>query len=458
MKKVYNISFALTYFTQFLFGYAFFYFFNYGITAHDLNIIFAYILLLISFFLLNRKLIIAINYPNMLFFAFNFMMLFTILGPLIFGSSSEIIQNIKTTFHYYYIVAFILLLFSEYLEPKSFLWVVKWFIVLMLIFNLFGIYQLFARAFGLPFAWVEYSNRGIFSRLDIIGGVSQASLAFGAFVRATSIFTEPTVLASYNVYLLIFLMIPWIQFREGFVKNNKLLLLLIIINLVTLFLTFSLTGIFGAFVVLLVIFLIEYFQSYKFLFRIILIAIVPILITNFFVAQVFDFDLLKMFTVRIENILTLGENEMGGESFSGRFKNALSSIHIWTTAPVLGVGLGLIGYQKEFVDLFSDTTSLSILAEAGIFNFLLFNAMMFSLFFASLKLYRRVRDDISLSLQERKLIGIAPYIIAYEIFRCSFTANILVYFLLWMNLAFVFFVLNYYGHYVGVKYSRISFK
>jgi hypothetical protein len=216
-----------------------------------------------------------------------------------------------------------------------------------------------------------------------------------------------------------------------------------------LFLTYSLTGLAGFVAILIFITLIERYQSYKFLFSIAIIAIITIFLTNLLLAETLNIDLLKLFSFRVENVLTLGRDEMAGESFSGRLANAIATIKVWQTNPFIGVGLGLTGYQKEFVALFSDSAVLSILAEGGIFNFLIFNALLYSLFFSSLKLYKKLRDDQTIPLDERKLIGIAPYITLFEIIRCTFTANILIYFVLWMNFSFAFFVLNYYRKHLG---------
>ncbi|MGB9912342.1 MAG: hypothetical protein ACPLRO_03145, partial [Candidatus Kapaibacteriota bacterium] len=158
MEKLYNYSFILIYFTQFLFGWALFFILNYGVTALDINVLFSYSLLLVSFFFYRKQLRIAINYPNVLFFIFNIALVFTMINPILTGSGAEITQNIKSTLHYYYIVFFVILLYSELLKTYALIRIIKGLIWLLFIFNLYGIYQLFARALGLPFGWIEYTN------------------------------------------------------------------------------------------------------------------------------------------------------------------------------------------------------------------------------------------------------------------------------------------------------------
>ncbi len=445
MERIYNISFALTFFTQFLFGWAIFFFLNYGVTVLDFNVLFAYFLLILSLVFQKKSLNVAINYPNVLFFVFNFLVFLTTINPIINGNLGEITQNLKSTSHYYYIVFFIILTFSELLKPKTFIYVIKGLIWLIFLFDLYGIYQLFARALGLPFGWLEYSNTGIMSRLEIIGTIQQTSVSFGSFYRVTSIFVEPSVHASFNIILFIFLVIPWIQQRSGFVKNNKILLILISVCVINLFLTYSLTGLASLFAVLSLVVFIEYYKSYKVIFKVFIVGFVIIILANYLMIELFGIDLLKLFLIRVENIFSLGSDEMGGESFTTRLENTLSTIAVWSKHPIFGVGLGLLGYQKEFTALFSDTTIFSVLAETGIFSFIIFNALLYSLLFSSIKLYKALRNTTFVSSDEIKLIGIVPYLVMFEIVRCSFTANILIYFILWMELSFAFFVLNYYS-------------
>ncbi len=396
------------------------------------------------------------NYPNVLLLSFNLTLLLSAFTPLWNGDVKLLTQFVKSTAHYYYVVFFVLLIYFEWLKPKTYYWVIRMFIWAVTIFNLFGIYQLFARALNLPLAWLEMNNKGIFSRLEIVGSVQQLSLQFGSFYRVTSIFTEPSVLASLNIYLLIFLIIPWVQFRESFIKSTKILMPLILISVITLFLTYSMTGLMGIVGLLLTIILLEKIKSYKMVFKTLLIILATILISNFILIEIFNINLLNLFSYRIESVATLGETQIRGESLPTRLLNITSSIKVWMQHPLFGVGLGLLGYHKDFPFSFSDVTIFSVLAEAGIFNFILFISFMFSLFITSIKVYKRTRNISEIPLYEKKLIGIAPYVVAFEILRCSFTANIMIYFILWFNLAYALYPINHYGSFLGYNYLNIS--
>lgn len=458
MELLFNILFILSYISHFAFGFAFFYISNYGITLLDLTVIALYFILLFAFFILGKKLRICINYPNVLLFSFNIALLLSAFKPLWDGNAQLLAQFIKTTSHYYYIVFFLLLIYFEWLKPKTFHRTIQILIWAIIVLNLFGIYQLFARALNLPLAWIELTNKALFPRIEVLGNIQQSTVQIGSFYRVTSIFTEPSVLASFNVYLLIFLIIPWVQFRESYIKSNKLLISFISISIITLFLTYSMTGFMGVVGVLLAIIFLEKLKSYKLLIKVVLIIVTALLVVNFILIELFGINLFSLFSYRIESVATLGGTNIKGESLPSRLRNVTSAIEVWAQYPIFGVGLGLLGYQKNFPFGFSDVTIISILSESGIINFILFIAFMISLLVTSIKVRNRTLNLAEIPLSEKKLIGIAPYVVTFEILRCFFAANILIHFILWFNLAYALYPINRYGVYLGYNYINVSLR
>ncbi|MGQ9819640.1 MAG: O-antigen ligase family protein [Candidatus Kapaibacteriales bacterium] len=460
LKTIYINSFWFIYITQFAFGFSLFNFFAYGFTLLDINILFCLILLIFAVLVGQKGLKVAINPPNLFLLLFNVSIFLSFTVIFITNSALNNFQLLKSTAHYYYVFSFILLVFSPFLQPEIyFKKIIPTLIILLIIFNLYGIYQLFARIYNLPFAWIEYTNKGIFSRLEIFTGVQQVIMSYGFFIRATSIFTEPSVLASYNVYLLIFLIIPWIQFRQNFLKSSILTIFFIVISIITLFFTFSMTGVLGFLLVFSLVFFIEKFSMYKKALLIILISFIAIFFANYLTKEFAQIDLLEMFSYRFESLLTLGKEEIGGESFSGRIKNLSQSFKVFTENYLFGVGMGLLGYQPNFEYMFSDASLFSIFAEAGIFAGVLFIATMLSLFFCSIDIYKKVQKDlIKVNSNEKKLIGIIPYIVSFEIFRTFFTVNYVSYFAFWMNIGFAFYVVNYYSKFLNFSYLSFFYR
>lgn len=459
-KAIYNNSFCLIYLTQFAFGFSLFYFSTYGFTLLDVNIFFCLIVLIFSFFNGQKALKVAINPPNFFLLLFNVSIFFSFIVVFITNSAINNVQLLKSTTHYYYVLAFILLVFSSFLQPDTYYKkIIPTLIILLTIFNIYGIYQLFARIYGLPFAWIEYSNKGIFSRLEIFTNIQQSIMSYGFFVRATSIFTEPSVLASYNIYLLVFLIIPWIQYRRNFFNSSMLTSLFIAISGITLFFTFSMTGVLGFILVFSLAFFIEKFTMYKKVLFIILVSLVAIYFANFLAKEIVQVDLLEMFSHRFKSLLTFGKEEIGGESFSGRIKNLSQSFNVFTKNYLFGVGMGLLGYQPNFEYMFSDSSLFSIFAEAGIFAGFFFIAMMFSLLYFSIDLYKKVQKNlIEVSNNEKKLIGIIPYIVLFEIFRTFLTVNYISYFAFWINIGLALYVVNYYSRFLNFSYFSLFYR
>ncbi len=447
---------ALAYISLFTYGFAFLYFFNYGVTLIDFSAIALYIVLFYGFFFKRRSFEICLNLPNILIFVFSLTILFSSFRPLVGGDSAQLVQFIKTTSHFYYILLIVFLFYYEKVQPKHFLVAIKAIIYAMLVINLFGIYQVFARAYNLPLAWLELTNKGIFSRSELIWGVQQISVQFGKFYRATSIFSEPSVLAFHNVYLFIFLVIPWIQYRYRILKNNKFYVFMVVLCIITLFMTYSMTGALGLIGVLIAIVFFEKKESYITFFKVSLVVLVIIFFANLIMQEVFHLSLLELFQYRFKSIFSGGEIGIGGESLPRRKDNLMQSLSIWSKYPLLGVGFGLLGYQKGFTYSFSDTTLTSILAECGIFNALIFVVFMLSLLYFARKIYIFVRERNDVTREEKILVGMSQYIMVFEIIRCFFTANILVYFVLWLNLGFVIYIVNRLCKYYGYKYLGLK--
>lgn len=460
LKAIYNNSFWLIYITQFAFGFSLFYFSTYGFTLLDVNIFFCLIVFIFSFFAGQKTLKVAINPPNFFLLLFNVSILLSFIEVFISNSAIDYVQLLKSTSHYYYVLTFIILIFSSFLQPDTFYKkIIPTLIILLTIFNIYGIYQLFARIYGLPFAWIEYTNKGIFSRLEIFTSVQQAIMSYGFFVRATSIFTEPSVLASFNIYLLIFLIIPWIQFRGNFLNSSFLTTVFVAISVVTLFFTYSMTGVLGFLLVFSLVFFIEKFKMYKKALVIILISLGAIFFANYLVKEIVQVNLLEMFSHRFKSLLTFGKEEIGGESFSGRINNLSQSFNVFTKNYLFGVGMGLLGYQPNFEYMFSDSSLFSIFAEAGIFAGFFFIIMMFSLFYFSIILYKQVQMNLTkVSNKEKKLIGIIPYMVLFEIFRTFLTVNYISYFAFWINISFAFYVVNYYSKFLNFSYFSFFYR
>ena len=77
--------------------------------------------------------------------------------PLIGGESKIILQHFKTSVHFYFIIFFTFVCLSYPIKNITWekaikIWLFNRFV------NAFGVIQIVARAFNLPFAWLDYNN------------------------------------------------------------------------------------------------------------------------------------------------------------------------------------------------------------------------------------------------------------------------------------------------------------
>lgn len=441
----------LLFITFFLIPFQLFSISTYGVSLFD----FALLLFYLKFFfdLIRNKITFQTDRISLaILFLLCFSVLLSGLIPLISGQKDLIIQYFKTSVHFFSLVFIPIIVSLIRIEEKIWYNAIKIWLVLGFVINLFGIYQIIARAYDLPFAWLEISNISLTGRglLFDVEDLSQLSLSYGNFYRATSIFSEPSALAGFNVGILIFLVIPIIQKKQGFFKNKIYTYVFAIFSLITLFLTFSLTGLLSFLTIFLSIFIFEKFKrALKYAIITLCILFVVLGLTDKLVSSYADISVAELFKMRVEGIIYAGKKEkdfIGGESFGSRAEAFEKSFRIWKKSPIIGVGIGLTAYQKEDI-AFADTSNMQVLAETGLIGAVLYFMMFFILFFRSLKL-KRYLTDIDFVNDETSKYNFIPALLVYFVifhFIINYTtANNFVTCASWLPLSIVFATLNNY--------------
>lgn len=134
----------------------------------------------------------------------------SVFAPLLSGSSEMQIQWLKTSTNFLSKWLLILTFASGIYSADAFRSAIRFMLVISIAINVFGIYQIFARAFDLPLAWIPINNVSISIRnYHSMDNMTQLSLRFENFFRATSIFSEPSFYAQFNTLVLTFLLIPF---------------------------------------------------------------------------------------------------------------------------------------------------------------------------------------------------------------------------------------------------------
>lgn len=356
-------------------------------------------------------------------------------------------QFAKTSAHFLYAWLFAVIAAGRQEKPETVSAVMRMFIIAGGLVAAYGIYQVIARALNLPFAWVELNNVTLSLRKAVDGDAAtqQLALQFQNFFRATSIFSEPSLLASFTTYFLIFLGIPYLQNNRMFVPSAAVNWLMFLLYTGALFVTFSLTGLTG---VLLMCGLVFVLERGKRVGKIIYGAVVVVLclsVIDVIVAPITKISILELFGKRIVGIIEYGSNPYGehtnGESFVSRAQSITLSADVWEIYPINGVGLGRFSQSlpARRADVwFSISSYSSVLAEMGTIGFLVLITFMGSMMAMVLHWYRR-RHEFSDELS--RLLGIMPYLFGLFLFL-NFTGNNFVGSSFWQWTGLVFIVIN----------------
>lgn len=422
--------------------------FRFGVTYFHLALLLFYIAYVKKVLWDGVVLIIPKNLVSFFFASVLISGLLSGIVPLINGSSLLLIQYYKTFFHLIFLACIAFTLYSYPFKPDVWTNVLKIWIILSLFINLFGIYQIVARAFDLPLAWIDVTNVALQSR-DIhnqTDSISQLSLKFKGFYRATSIFTEPSGLASFNTYIFILFVIPFIQRKKQFINNKIFNIITFSVCLITLFLTFSLTGFVGVALTIISIIIFEKIKKKTPIILSIFAAILLIIITDLIVESYTKLSVAGLFQQRLKGIMTLGSgrNEAtDGESFVERMDNIIVSIDIWEKYPIFGTGLGLYQHNNDKNIRFSILSVTAALAEMGILG-LISVCGLFIVIIAYAKKFLNYRNKLCQDNEQlNRLCSILLYLIIPTFVTNFISGNNLVNTNLWIILGMIFSITKY---------------
>lgn len=388
--------------------------FNYGVTAIDILLGIFYLLALKHLVWNGRPLRLSLTVPVACMLALVPAALLSGLTPVFEGVG--FVQFIKTFLHFVFVWLFAVLAAGLDDPPRIVTRIIQVLMVWGLLVALFGIYQVIARAFDLPLAWLEITNVSIYHARDPSDDqlTDQLALQFENFFRATSIFSEPSILASFTSILLMFLGVPYFQGSKPFFTSRALNWLFLVSYVIVLLLTFSLTGFASMMIVCGLVFLLEKGRrKLKLVAGLLLIAGI-VVSADGLIQPVTKVSILDLFGKRLYSVLGLSANPyaegISGESFETRKKMIETGVAIWSDYPLAGVGIGRFSQAeaaKEAELQFSVSSFFSVLAELGSLGMLLFCGMFVSLYYLAGR-WRRLRHDCS--AETARLLGLLPYI------------------------------------------------
>ena len=353
---------------------------GYGVLYNDLIIAIMILIVLFQVIVEKRKFHFQNNAITTFLFLSILAALISGIGLIFWGGSEEIAQFFKSFIHYSYYIIFALLFTIAEVDDDAFYNTIKIVLIVAFFVNIFGVYQIFARLYNLPLAWIDITNISFEQRgmREIEGETEQLALRFGNFYRATSIFSEPSGLAFYNVFNLVYIVVPFIRGSRPFIKNPVINLLVFISVIIGLLTPFSLGGLSVVLLFLFLLIIIEKVKVKRFIFPALLLIGVILIFDNYFYQQT-QTSIISLFNERVSGLLSTktGVAPIFGESTPGRLNSFKNAYQIFETSPLVGIGLGNTYYHPLSHIRFADSTFFGILAEMGLFGICVFLGLIF---------------------------------------------------------------------------------
>lgn len=413
---------------------------GYGMTVSDINIILVGVVFLKRIFWNGDELIVTKNYASLAYF---FMIIFVLLSavtPIFKGEEIQLIQFIKTTSHFFIYVIIMVVAILYPVEKEFFFKIFKIWLIASIFINLFGIYQLFARIYDLPFAFFEFQSFS--SQLRTEGNenvLEQASTKIEKFYRATSIFPEPSALAGFNLQILILTLVPILHKSLKIIKNKLLNSIIILLNMLSLMLTYSLSAVGVLAFLIITYFTLSNTKSVINFFKLIFAFFVILIIADTILINYTEISVLGLIFERVSSALsTLDPSEYAyGESIPQRVLSISEAVRTWTTQPITGIGLGLLHFNSDKVS-FTDSTFFMILSQMGIFAFITFSFMFINMLY---NLFIHTKNKITNTIDSTMNIIILYFTVMISV-MLFFTSNQFVTSNVWPIISVLFFVIN----------------
>lgn len=424
--------------------FPFYTFQTYHITLQDLGVASFIVIGLLKIFYYGEKISVKANEQIVLFGLIFLCVLLSAYAPLLSGNSGYMIQYLKSSFHWLYVALIFFLLCIIRLEPHVWIKIIKGWLVVSIFVNLFGIYQLPARIFDLPFGMLALPGLGVGTEDN--KHYTQVVLQFENFYRATSIFSEPSAYASYGTITLVFLLIPSILGNYYFFKSKSLHYFVLALSLTGLFMTFSLTGVIQiAFILFGTILILPKKKVLKFL-RNILFVIVPFLfVADVLVETYTNTSLIFLYQKRIGGLfgVKVGGNKEGttGDSWFARSLAIKGAYNIWVNNPGSGIGIGCSKFSK-IVDvdgiIFTTSTPFQLLADMGTHSVFIYYLFLLSFVVrGALFIRKSLINETNGQLKPEIILGILSCFFAILILSLSTSGILFIDLSIWVFLAMI---------------------
>jgi|GEM_PF-5860850 len=359
---------------------------SYAVTPNDFLFLFAGLIFLYDVYLGNTKLRFRKNIVIVPFLIFLFFATISGLQPIFGEGGKNVLQFIKTWAHLIEMSSMFFMAFFYDDSVAKIKGLMKWWLIVGLISNIYALYSLVARPLGWPGAYIFFDVISDGGRGTINEGTGQIVLRYGDFFRATSFFSEPSSLAGFNNLTLLFFLIPKLMGQDYAFNNRFFNTIFILTWIPSQLFTFSLTAVLLLVVSGIAFLFIQGLHFTKKLLPYIIVFICLAVLSDQIQSIFTGTSVIELLLQRIGSIIFYDPNNfVSGESAYQRFLSYNIAWDIWEKYPYVGTGLGLTYTNGIYPVIFMEMSVMAALVETGILGMVFFTLSLILLSFTMLR-------------------------------------------------------------------------
>lgn len=304
------------------------------------------------------------------------------------ASSAQIIDFLTAASQYLLMVATLIVISNLELTEGQLRNVIRIWVFTAYIVSLYAIYQVFARAFDLPLAYLTLANP------TTPQGGMRMRIQYG-YAQSTSIMREPSYLGAYLVGPLVLSSIVILYGRgiHFFFKGRQFNWLMLFTLLAGLILSGAQGAYATLFVTLGLVLLSKKLEKAVVVKQV--LAGVLVFLGAATVLSLVDVGFLQYISYRFTYLLINIRDPFGtapATSVVGRLTGSLAALRVWASHPLLGVGFNSLAYHASGVRV-ADNPWAQLLADVGLLGASIFAAFLLRLLVSLNKVLSAIDPD-----------------------------------------------------------------
>jgi O-antigen ligase len=238
--------------------------------------------------------------------------------------------------------------------------------------------------------------------------------------------------------------VPFFSKTKQFISKKSIQIFIGILSIITLLITFSLSGLILIGLLLISIIILEKISIKRFLMPI-MILVVVLISSDMFLKNYTQISILDLFSQRVSGLLFTQKTGMGmttGESAPQRVSSIINAWNLFIESPIVGIGVGNTYYHPKSEQRYADSSFFHVLSETGIIGLFFFVLLFVNIFRISIFLrkyrYRFIKKFPELSTMQSYIL----YWVIISAFQHVFLGNAVGNAGFWISLGLIFGTYN----------------